>query len=64
MIMTPDCIAATEARLAIDISFWMENTDGAAVNVVQSKSFAQEGRGRSWSEATRNFLINNGIDNG
>jgi hypothetical protein len=62
MIMTPDCIAATEARLATDLDWWIENVDGAAVNVVQSKSFDLPGRGRSWNEATRNFLINNRID--
>lgn len=58
----PDPIAATEARLAIDIDFWLENTDGAAINVVHSDSFDKKGRGRSWAEATRNFLINNRID--
>ena len=58
----PDPIAAAEARLATNISYWMEHVNGKAIRVVASNSFAQNGFGKSWAEAVRNFLINNKLE--
>lgn len=60
----PLCVQKLEERLVAAVGYWTEAMSDISFEcVVEADGFYERGRGKTFPEACRNLLINNGLEN-